>query len=90
MKFLFEDALFDVHESAWRIVPPGAVDAAPGGDGEAVEQALAGPGAAGTGSCGSCATGRGRSAQHTPAAGTKPCALTGAAWAGPAVPPALR
>lgn len=46
---VLHDTIFDGHESAWRILPPGVVDAALAGDDEAVEQALAGPMAANTG-----------------------------------------
>ena len=46
---VLHDAIFDVHGSAWRILPPGVADAAIAGDDEVVDLALAEPMAASTG-----------------------------------------
>jgi alpha-beta hydrolase superfamily lysophospholipase len=46
---VLHDAIFDVHGSAWRILPPGVADAAMAGDDEVVDLALAAPMAASTG-----------------------------------------
>lgn len=46
---ILHDAIFDAHESAWRILPAGVVDAALRGEDGVVDQALAGPMTASTG-----------------------------------------
>jgi alpha-beta hydrolase superfamily lysophospholipase len=46
---VLHDAIFDAHGSAWRILPPGVVDAAMDGRDEVVIAALAGPMAESTG-----------------------------------------